>query len=313
MIQYYITIVITCIQYNYLLFLTFSALVASPKKLLYTVANPARGLLNRGKKKRKKKYGSAPHPPSPRAARSEKKKKRKKKKSRGASTCLGATQVGVTQVVSVRLASVQRFLRLVGWANGCRFAKFYASVCDCNFPSLVASLFFWRCLAASSSSFLHAAMNLRPPSVTASTQTSAFNAIAFQSPVMPNARMSLCTQSVHSFSFPPRPLRTTPSRFPNMIRFGNRPPLIRRSVPAHKSLLVRNVVSMLLHRVCYESLERVIGINHKCWKHGKIKGTKAPLPLSTSEMALSLPEGPEHARPLSSLTLLHHSFTATVT
>ena len=57
-----------------------------------------------------------------------------------------------------------------------------------------------------------------------------------QSPVMPNARMSLCTQSVHSFSFPPRPLRTAPSRFPNMIRFGNRPPLIRRSVPAHKSL-----------------------------------------------------------------------------
>ena len=29
-----------------LLFLTFSVLVANPKKLLYTVANPARGLLN---------------------------------------------------------------------------------------------------------------------------------------------------------------------------------------------------------------------------------------------------------------------------
>ena len=67
-------------------------------------------------------------------------------------SCPGATQVGVTQVVSVRLASVQGFLRLVGYANGCRFAKFYASVCDCNFPSLVASLF-WRCLAASSSFF----------------------------------------------------------------------------------------------------------------------------------------------------------------
>ena len=39
-----------------LLFLTFSALVAKPNKtkLLYTVANPARGLLNRGKKKKKK-------------------------------------------------------------------------------------------------------------------------------------------------------------------------------------------------------------------------------------------------------------------
>ena len=46
-----------------LLFLTFSALVANPKKLLYTVANPARGLLNREKKK---KSGSAP-PPPPRA------------------------------------------------------------------------------------------------------------------------------------------------------------------------------------------------------------------------------------------------------
>ena len=36
---------------------------------------------------------------------------------------------------------------------------------DNNFPSLVASLF-WRCLAASTSSFPHAAMNLRPSSVT---------------------------------------------------------------------------------------------------------------------------------------------------
>ena len=36
-------------------FLTFSVLVANPKKLrFYTVANPARGLLNREKKKKKK-------------------------------------------------------------------------------------------------------------------------------------------------------------------------------------------------------------------------------------------------------------------
>ena len=33
-----------------LLFLTFSVLVANPKKLLYTVANPGRGLLNREKR-----------------------------------------------------------------------------------------------------------------------------------------------------------------------------------------------------------------------------------------------------------------------
>ena len=85
-----------------------------PEKLLYTVANPARGLLNRGKKKKSLAALPPPPPPPPaRAARSEK-IKNKKKKSRGASTCLGATQVGVTQVVSVRLASVQGFLRLVG-------------------------------------------------------------------------------------------------------------------------------------------------------------------------------------------------------
>ena len=33
-----------------LLFLTFNVLVANPKKLLYTMANPARGLLNREKR-----------------------------------------------------------------------------------------------------------------------------------------------------------------------------------------------------------------------------------------------------------------------
>ena len=90
---------------------------------------------------------------------------------------------------------------------------------------------------------------LGPPSVTASTQTSAFNAIVFQSPVMPNARMSLLYTVGPLFLLPTRPLRTVPSRFPDMIRFGNRSPLIRRSVPAHKSLLVRNVVSMLSHPV----------------------------------------------------------------
>ena len=124
-------------------------------------------------------------------------------------------------------------------------------MCD-NFPSLVDSLFSWRCLAASTSYFLHAATNLRPPTVTVSTHTSVLNAITFQSPVMPNARVSLCTQSVHSFFFPPRPLRTAPStlsRFPNMIRFGSHPSLIRMGFPAYKSLLVRNAVSMLSRRV----------------------------------------------------------------
>ena len=57
---------------------------------------------------KKKKSGSAPPPPQ-RAARSEE----NKIKSRDASSCLGGTRVGVTQVVSVCLASVQGFLRLV--------------------------------------------------------------------------------------------------------------------------------------------------------------------------------------------------------
>ena len=54
-------------------------LLPTRKKLLYMVANPARGLLNKEEKK-KKKSGSAPPPPapSPRAARSEKKYIKKK-------------------------------------------------------------------------------------------------------------------------------------------------------------------------------------------------------------------------------------------
>ena len=47
-----------------LLFLTFSVLIANPKKLLYKVANPARGLLNR-EKRTKEKSGSNPPPPPP--------------------------------------------------------------------------------------------------------------------------------------------------------------------------------------------------------------------------------------------------------
>ena len=47
-----------------LLFLTFSVLVANPKKVLYTVANPARGLLNREKRTKEKVWQhTRPHPP----------------------------------------------------------------------------------------------------------------------------------------------------------------------------------------------------------------------------------------------------------
>ena len=48
-----------------LLFLTFSVLVANPKKLLYTVANPARGLLNREKRTKEKVWQHTPPPPLP--------------------------------------------------------------------------------------------------------------------------------------------------------------------------------------------------------------------------------------------------------
>ena len=66
---------------------------------------------------------------------------------------------------------------------------------------------------------------------------------------MPNARMSLCTQSVHSFSFPPRPLRTAPSRFPKTIRFGKPPAPHSDKRPRAQKSFVRSVVSMLSHRV----------------------------------------------------------------
>ena len=48
--------------------LTFNVLVANPKKLLYTVANPARGLLNGGKRT-KEKVWQRTSPPPPHAAR----------------------------------------------------------------------------------------------------------------------------------------------------------------------------------------------------------------------------------------------------
>ena len=77
-----------------------------------------------------------------------------------------------------------------------------------TFPVSLLLSFSCRCLAASTSSFLHAAVNLRPPSVTVSTYTPGSNAVAFQTPAMTNIRISLFQQSVHSFSSPPPSLRT---------------------------------------------------------------------------------------------------------
>ena len=92
-------------------------------------------------------------------------------------------------------------------------------------------------------------MILRPPSATVSTHISAFDAVAFQSPFMPNARMSLCTQSVHFLLPTPSSPHCALLRFPNTTGFDSRRPFIRMSVHAHKSLLVRKVFLMLSHRV----------------------------------------------------------------
>ena len=105
--------------------------------------------------------------------------------------------------VSVRLASAQGFLQLLDYLKGVALqtptlpyaitsfpvSLFLSSPGDNKFPSLIVSLFFWRCLAASTSYFLHVAKNLRPPSM----------------------------------------------------------PLIRMSVPAHKSLLVFATASQCSH------------------------------------------------------------------
>ena len=54
----------SCKDKTSLLFLTFSVLVANPKKLLYTVANPARGLLNWEKSTKKETWQrNLPSPP----------------------------------------------------------------------------------------------------------------------------------------------------------------------------------------------------------------------------------------------------------
>ena len=101
-----------------LLFLTFSVLVANPKKTTLHGGQSRSWSAEQGKKKRRKKEEKSlaappPSPPSPPPLPRCSSGENKNKKSRDASTCLGATQVGVTQVVSVRLASVQGFLRLV--------------------------------------------------------------------------------------------------------------------------------------------------------------------------------------------------------
>ena len=104
--NYYNVVVVSHIQRTYWL--------PTRKKLIYTVANPTRDLLNR--ESRTKIYSLAASPPPPHAARSEK----TKQKSRDASTYLGATQV------SVRLAPVQdsSARRLGQWVSLLKVLRF---------------------------------------------------------------------------------------------------------------------------------------------------------------------------------------------
>ena len=115
----------------------------------------------------KRSLAAHPPPPTPHAACSKKNKNKITQRIYRRYAGLGPSRVR-TRIPSTRQLG-----------QGRCFAKSYGSVCNNKFPSLVASLLSWRYLAASTSSFLHAAMNLRPPSVTVSTHTSVFNAVVF--------------------------------------------------------------------------------------------------------------------------------------
>ena len=129
--------------------------------------------------------------------------------------------------------SFTSFSRLIGDASKVRYFPVRHQVS-------FASFFSWRSLAASSASFVPAAMNLHHPSVVVSTHTRASNVIPSKPPRYANAWMPLSTQPIHYLSFPPRPLHTPPSRFSNTICFGN---------SAYKSLIVRKAFLMLSHLV----------------------------------------------------------------
>ena len=117
-----------------------------------------------------------------------------------------------------------------------------------------ASVFLCRCWDALSSSFTHAAINLQPPSLTVLHQAPGSSAAVFQSLVMPNSRRFSATQSVHYFSFPPGLRFPAFSNSPDMTLLGNlRSLIMQRSGPDHNNLLVRRFVSMLSHSVCWRA------------------------------------------------------------
>ena len=108
------------------------------------------------------------------------------------------------------------------------------------------SLFLYRVIAALSSSSLHPAINLRPPSMTVSSHAPRSSAAAFQSPSMPKARTSSATVRLFLFLSPRpalpwslHPAKHDPVGQPTTVHTDERP----------RNLLVRTVVSMLSHPV----------------------------------------------------------------
>ena len=125
---------------------------------------------------------------------------------------------------------------------------------DNNLPSLVCVSLLLRGFSRVFLLFPQRGHKLPPLSVvTISTHTPASNTIAFQPPAMSNARTSLCTESIHFFSFPPGRLCTAPSRFPNTIHFGNPPPLIRMSPRLQTYCRVHGCLNALISS-CVESM-----------------------------------------------------------
>ena len=96
-------------------------------QVLYKVANPARGLLNREKKE-----SSAPPPPRALCSFGEKNKKNKKITRRIHISRRYASRRYAGGLGPSRICTRIPTTRQLGHC-GCCFAKLYASVCDCNF------------------------------------------------------------------------------------------------------------------------------------------------------------------------------------
>ena len=230
-----------------LLFLTFSALVANPKKTTLHGRQSRSWSAEQGKKEKIWQRLSPPPPPPPaRAAQSEKKKKKKitrrihiyrRYASRRYAGGLGPSRI-LTRIPTTR--------QLGQWVSLRKTLRFRVRL------QLSQSCCLSLLLAMSSRVFLFfPPRGHEPPPTLRGRLNPNLSLYRHRFPIPRYAkRPDVALYTVGPFFLlPPRPLRTAPSRFPNMIRFGNRPPPIQRSVPAHKSLLVRNAVSMLSHPV----------------------------------------------------------------